>query len=79
MNEQLTINAALGDDYERIGFYLTEAGLEDASGARRFYLQMLENGKFDRVAEYFNVDRETIIKEFGHLWPFSASSAPQAD
>ena len=75
--EQLTIDAALGDDYERIGFYLTEAGLEDASGARRFYMDLLRNGEFDLVARDFKLEASMVHEEFGHL--SNAASATQAD
>jgi len=64
MNNEITIDAALGGVYDRIGFYLTQAGLEDASGARRFYLGLLRNGEFEQVAKWFKVDVETIRKEF---------------
>jgi hypothetical protein len=71
MNNELTVDAALRGVYDRIGFYLTQAGLEDASGARRFYMELLRSGHFKRVATDFKVDTETIIKEFRHLYPFA--------
>ena len=67
MNEQrraLTIDAALGGAYDRIGFYLAQVGLEDASGARRFYLEMLKDGKFEEVARDFKVSAQALAEEF---------------
>jgi hypothetical protein len=69
MNDNiLIIDAALGGIYDRIGFYLTEAGLEDASGARRFCMDLLRQGEWDKAAGYLKTDTETLRREFGQMY-----------
>ena len=74
MKEQhrITIDAALGDVYDRIGFYLTKAGLEDASGARRFCMDLFRNGEWGKASIYLETDGRRLREEFGHLTIFAA-------
>lgn len=60
---------ATGGVYERIGRYLREAGLEDASGARRFYLDWLAKGAYQGFAQAVKRPVEEIIREFGGITP----------
>jgi hypothetical protein len=66
-SNNLKVDGALGGDYDKIGKYLQRAGLEDASGSRRFYFDLLKKGEFGSVAIDFGVSTALIVSEFGHL------------
>lgn len=62
MNERITVDGAFGGIHERIGLYLRQAGLEDASGARRFYVELIGKGQLDKVAIDLKVDVRTLLQ-----------------
>ena len=74
MSEQyrVIIDGAFDGIYERIGDYLTQAGLEDASGARRLCVDLFRQGEWDKAARYLQTDALTLRKKFAHLTIFAS-------
>jgi hypothetical protein len=68
--ETITIDAAVGGIYEVIGEILRNAGLEDASGARRHYLSLLVNKDYEPLCRDLDLSlasaevlRQTFFKD----------------
>jgi hypothetical protein len=53
------IDAALGGIYDRIGALLRDRQLNDSSGARRFFVGLLQAENAEAFCRRLNVSRET--------------------
>ena len=61
----MTVDAARGGAYDRIGRAMEKAGVGDSSGARRAVFQMLTSGEdwqISRAAEYVKLSREEALE-----------------
>jgi hypothetical protein len=58
----LTIDAALGDEWEELGGLIRQSGQEDASGARRYFADLLRQRRFDLVASKLKIDLAAAIE-----------------
>lgn len=55
--------------FERVGYYLRQAGLEDTDGACRFHMEWLAKGAYQTFAQTVRQPVELIVREFGALSP----------
>lgn len=51
----ITVDSATGNGWDELGKALEAAGEEDASGSRRHYFQMMQEGRWSAVALLLNI------------------------
>ena len=67
----ITVLSATAGPWELLGSVIQQAGKEDASGARRYYVGLLGRKEYDKVCAELKIDRsraEGLRNEFVKVW-----------